>query len=574
MANQQLNNKLTIYDTKDTKYDASTRDYKMSNAMLASMHRDRATTQNLMVGEMLDYLPDTWIPSKVMFSKMMGVMCISHKTNPNIYYYYQHKNYINVADGLEMEPVEDYNCLMSEVLGQQPSRNVSGVIGLEIILTKDFFDFFYPNGLSLEKYVLFMCTLFYAVGGTMDVYSHDRTKMDVDTISLFQTRFAEMIKVEDIVSRIGNYSSTYALFLKQKRVHVPEIVPVVEDYKEPYIPNFEQEIIESKLQEQPARVHGVYLEAKMIGNFICEDCQCLGIFQEIELAFKTKIENGVVYAKGNYEIVSDDYNKAIQMYLTVIGHKFHDKSVVISRIPYLDYSHKRYIEDGQEYVEHKNGVKIQTAYNNETYEQYRAIGETQNELQDKLIRAIDIYYKNNPIRQYLKYENKGSGVSIVKFIVEFHIDPSSLSALCPMIRVYKNKIYWWTSHELSKAGLKLKLLWAATDIGFRYTAVREANNKYHAYRILDYDVKAIESKFFCPLTHKLLLDPVVTLSGKSYDKMGLEEYIRIYGKDPETGQDIEVSSLRTNITLRELVSMMYLGYQDSDLVQAKVRKKN
>merc|ERR1711972_1249284 len=45
----------------------------------------------------------------------------------------------------------------------------------------------------------------------------------------------------------------------------------------------------------------------------------------------------------------------------------------------------------------------------------------------------------------------------------------------------------------------------------------------------------IPEAFLCPLTHRVLRDPVIAFDGRSYEREAIEEYLKKRNKSPVTG---------------------------------------
>ena len=57
----------------------------------------------------------------------------------------------------------------------------------------------------------------------------------------------------------------------------------------------------------------------------------------------------------------------------------------------------------------------------------------------------------------------------------------------------------------------------------------------------------------CPISHCLLLDPVVARSGATYNRSSIEAHLRHTGTDPVTNDPCDVTDLRPNYALRNLI---------------------
>eukprot|EP01052_Picozoa_sp_SAG31_P042360 SAG31_NODE_6702_length_1918_cov_1.561297_1_plen_93_part_00 len=71
----------------------------------------------------------------------------------------------------------------------------------------------------------------------------------------------------------------------------------------------------------------------------------------------------------------------------------------------------------------------------------------------------------------------------------------------------------------------------------------------------DMDVDGIPSSFICPITQKIMDDPVFTRTGNTYDRKAIEKWLKERRTDPLTNEELEVGPdgkpiLTPNNTLR------------------------
>merc|ERR1712228_370192 len=62
-------------------------------------------------------------------------------------------------------------------------------------------------------------------------------------------------------------------------------------------------------------------------------------------------------------------------------------------------------------------------------------------------------------------------------------------------------------------------------------------------------------KVYCdPILFEIMTDPVmVTLSGYTYERSNIEQYIQMHGKDPITNQEVKIEHIVTNQALKEII---------------------
>jgi hypothetical protein len=73
------------------------------------------------------------------------------------------------------------------------------------------------------------------------------------------------------------------------------------------------------------------------------------------------------------------------------------------------------------------------------------------------------------------------------------------------------------------------------------------------------------ASFYCPITHELMVDPVIDPEGNSYEKQAIENWIRQSGKSPITRTALSINDLRPNRALKTAIN----EYRDS--VQSDVQ---
>jgi hypothetical protein len=73
------------------------------------------------------------------------------------------------------------------------------------------------------------------------------------------------------------------------------------------------------------------------------------------------------------------------------------------------------------------------------------------------------------------------------------------------------------------------------------------------------------SSFYCPITHELMVDPVIDSEGNSYEKHAIEDWIRQSGKSPITRTVLSINDLRPNRALKTAIN------EYRDLVQSDVQ---
>lgn len=62
------------------------------------------------------------------------------------------------------------------------------------------------------------------------------------------------------------------------------------------------------------------------------------------------------------------------------------------------------------------------------------------------------------------------------------------------------------------------------------------------------------ASFFCPITHELMVDPVIDPDGNSYEKYAIEDWIRRSGTSPITRTALSINDLRPNRALKTAIN--------------------
>ena len=79
---------------------------------------------------------------------------------------------------------------------------------------------------------------------------------------------------------------------------------------------------------------------------------------------------------------------------------------------------------------------------------------------------------------------------------------------------------------------------------------------------------------FCPITHQVMEDPVVAADGHSYERDSIVRWMHDHTTSPLTNEPLFSEYLFSNITLRNLISVLWrsarelLAREQSDRLQA------
>lgn len=71
-------------------------------------------------------------------------------------------------------------------------------------------------------------------------------------------------------------------------------------------------------------------------------------------------------------------------------------------------------------------------------------------------------------------------------------------------------------------------------------------------------VAEVPDSFICPLSQRVMTDPVVTPGGITYDRVALRDWIERNGSDPVTGHPLSMGQLYANLNLRDQICGYFL----------------
>ena len=63
----------------------------------------------------------------------------------------------------------------------------------------------------------------------------------------------------------------------------------------------------------------------------------------------------------------------------------------------------------------------------------------------------------------------------------------------------------------------------------------------------------IPEAFLCPITHRVMHDPVLAFDGRSYEREAIEEYLKKHNKSPITGVEAITTMVFPNHDLRSRI---------------------
>jgi len=62
--------------------------------------------------------------------------------------------------------------------------------------------------------------------------------------------------------------------------------------------------------------------------------------------------------------------------------------------------------------------------------------------------------------------------------------------------------------------------------------------------------------FLCPITHTVMVDPVIAGDGQTYERDAIERWLRTHSTSPMTGAKMESTSLTSNFALRDVINQV------------------
>merc|ERR1719347_2127917 len=72
----------------------------------------------------------------------------------------------------------------------------------------------------------------------------------------------------------------------------------------------------------------------------------------------------------------------------------------------------------------------------------------------------------------------------------------------------------------------------------------------------------IPESFLCPITHRVMRDPVIAFDGRCYEREAIDEYLKKHNKSPVTGAEAITTVVFPNHDLRSRI-IAFIEAQDS-----------
>ena len=119
-----------------------------------------------------------------------------------------------------------------------------------------------------------------------------------------------------------------------------------------------------------------------------------------------------------------------------------------------------------------------------------------------------------------------------------------------------SNVDWETvEKQLKKRNITGKSLQKFNDLTFEFLEIHDFDVVQHLLSVVDElkvrnsqehvkglgasQSKSVPKHFFCPLTKKVMQDPVLAFDGQCYERKAIEEYFKSHQKSPVTGKDAD-----------------------------------
>lgn len=75
----------------------------------------------------------------------------------------------------------------------------------------------------------------------------------------------------------------------------------------------------------------------------------------------------------------------------------------------------------------------------------------------------------------------------------------------------------------------------------------------------------IPQEWLCPITYQIMTDPVIAPDGRTYERVNIEEWLRINGTSPFTRERVNIDQLIPNLALRDIIQSGIGGDESSSV---------
>jgi hypothetical protein len=329
-------NLMSVLKTSSTKTTVFIQDgpnVTLSRAMRASYIKEDYIDTFDMFNDILDYLPQGWVPVPMRVGTRKNGIYIFHETDPFNYFYYNHVNYMVGENRLSITSPHLYYSDLEDACGMQPSYKHRDDVRVEIFLTKDFFDFFWSENKSIKDYIGLFSAFYFDLGECMVIYDHKKRKYDVDGVAIKGSRSVLNVTIGEFGQILSDtFQKTNELLLAKMHLIVYSEVDKIDDKK-------------PKLEKAPicTEVPGLYDNGILMVKESCTNCLSYGATFQGALKFKKECHwqydkqdlvpqnrEKDVLIDGSVDIYALTYGTAMNYLVTYIYHKYHDKSTAMS----------------------------------------------------------------------------------------------------------------------------------------------------------------------------------------------------------------------------------------------------
>jgi len=83
----------------------------------------------------------------------------------------------------------------------------------------------------------------------------------------------------------------------------------------------------------------------------------------------------------------------------------------------------------------------------------------------------------------------------------------------------------------------------------------------------------IPESFYCPITHEVMVDPVIDPDGNSYERQAIENWLSHNAQSPITRNPLTIKDLRPNRALQDSIDLIRGQLQNTKAKPKEQQKK-
>jgi len=171
----------------------------------------------------------------------------------------------------------------------------------------------------------------------------------------------------------------------------------------------------------------------------------------------------------------------------------------------------------------------------------------------KLVLVSFLENPNSKGRMVKSLENMGLD------IIQFRLDGKrpDLTKLDSLLGLLSSESSYFPSQvqelaEIQKNGLRDLVIELQNPKQFRNTQKGKIEKQEQEKKKKQIE-EDVPDHFCCPITLSIMRNPVISPAGHSYEREAIYEHIEKTGKDPMTGENLQVTDLRPNRALKEAI---------------------